>query len=245
MRIVLLGGTRGLGRAVARRAAARGDALFLLGRDESSLARSAADLEARGARAPVRWGRADLREPDGFDRALLAADRELGGVDAVVLTAGVFATEADLGPDPDARRQLREVNATSAAAFADAAADLLAQRGGGTVCVFGSVAGDRIRPSIATYAASKAALAAHVDALELRARPRGVHVLLVKPGFVRTDMTEGLQPPPFATDPDQVARVALAAMAGRARVAYAPRWLRLPALVLRLLPRALVRRMRG
>ena len=65
MRLAILGATRGLGRALARRAAARGDDVFLLGRDPDALARSAADLEARGLAGPVRCARVDLREPDG------------------------------------------------------------------------------------------------------------------------------------------------------------------------------------
>ena len=73
MKAAVVGGTRGMGRALARRLAERGDAVILLGRDAAELEVSARDLTARGARGPVATGHLDLAEPTGFEAALTVA----------------------------------------------------------------------------------------------------------------------------------------------------------------------------
>ena len=99
MKVAMIGATRGMGRALARRLAERGDALFLLGRDEAELALSARDLEARGAPS-VSHARLDLGEPAGFTAALDAADHALSPFDALVVTGGLFARQEELAADP-------------------------------------------------------------------------------------------------------------------------------------------------
>jgi decaprenylphospho-beta-D-erythro-pentofuranosid-2-ulose 2-reductase len=104
------------------------------------------------------------------------------------------------------------------------------------------VAGDRARRSNYLYGASKAGLSVFLDGLDLAYRDRGVQVLCVKPGFVRTAMTEGLPVPPFAGEPDAVARDVVVAMDAHRHVVYAPSVWRWIMLVIRALPRAVLRR---
>ena len=144
-RVVFFGATRGMGRALARRFAERGDQLFLLGRDGEELERSARDLEVRGAPAPVGTALCDLREPGGFVPALDAAAAALGDPDTVVITAAVYATYDAMEADTELARDLLTVNLTHTVVFCEHARKLLLQRGGGTLCVFASVAGDRGR----------------------------------------------------------------------------------------------------
>jgi decaprenylphospho-beta-D-erythro-pentofuranosid-2-ulose 2-reductase len=241
MKVAIIGATRGMGRALARRLAERGDALFLLGRDEAELALSARDLEARGAPS-VSHARLDLGEPAGFTAALDAADHALSRFDALVVTGGLFARQAELAADPARLAALLHANFTGTVLLCQQAAERMAARGGGLVCAFGSVAGDRARRSNYLYGASKAGLAVALDGLDLAYRDRGVRVLCVKPGFVRTAMTAGLPVPPFAGEPDAVARRVVAAMdAGRHQI-YAPGIWRVVMLVIRALPRAVLRR---
>jgi len=124
------------------------------------------------------------------------------------------------------------------------AAERFAARGGGTVCAFSSVAGDRARRSNYLYGASKAGLSAFLEGLGLAYADRHVRVICVRPGFVKTGMTAGLPVPPFAGEPDDVARVVVRALDRGTPVVYAPsiwRWVMLP---IRLLPRAIMRRVR-
>jgi short-subunit dehydrogenase len=242
MKVVLLGATRGMGRALARRMAARGDALFLLGRDRDDLARSAADLEVRGARGPVGSASCDLLRPEGFEPALEAADAALDGFDTVVVTAGLFATQEELESDPAFLAELLTANFTNTLLFCAAARTRLLARGGGRLCVFSSVAGERARKPVVLYGASKAGLSHYLEGLDHRFRAEGLHTITVKPGFVRTAMTEGLDPPPFAGEPEAVATTVLRAIDRGQPVVYAPPIWRWILAVIRQLPRAVMRR---
>ncbi len=222
MRAALFGATRGIGRAVARELAGRGARLALLGRDPEALRSAARDLELRGAASPVVCVPCDLLEPSGFEPALEGAVQQLGGLDTVVVTAALFAPQEVLEHDLLAVERLLRADFVNTVLFCELAAQRLAAQGGGTLCAFGSVAGDRPRPSVALYGAAKAGLAYHLQGLDMRFRDRGVHVLLVKPGFVRTGMTKNLRPPPLAADPEPVARATVRALVRGRREIYAP-----------------------
>jgi short-subunit dehydrogenase len=104
------------------------------------------------------------------------------------------------------------------------------------------VAGDRGRKPVAIYGAGKAGLSTYLEALDHKFRAAGLWVLCVKPGFVKTAMTAALKPPPFAGEPDGVARDIVAAMDRKAPAIYTPGIWRLVMLVIRNLPRAVMRK---
>jgi len=242
MRAAVVGATRGMGRALARLMAERGHRLWLLGRDAAELDASARDLETRGAPRPVGHSALDLAQPAGFADALDAADRGLDSLDTLVVTGGLFGAQRDLATDPARLADLLHVNFTGTAVLCQMAAERLAGRGGGTICAFSSVAGDRARRSNYLYGASKAGLSTFLDGLGLAYADRGVRVVCVKPGFVKTGMTAGLPVPPFAGEPDAVARTVLQAMERGRETVYAPPIWRLVMLAIRSLPRAAMRR---
>ena len=242
MKAVVLGATGGIGRALARRMAARGAELYLLGRDAHGLAASAKDLEAHGARAPVGYTECDLLRPETFGEALALADSSLRGFDTVVVTAALFATQERLEGERDLLHRLLTVDFAHTIEFCEEARKRLLARGGGTLCVFSSVAGERARKPVVLYGAAKAGLSHYLEGLDHRFRDRGLRTICVKPGFVRTAMTEGLPAPPFAGDPDRVAATVLSAIDRGQPVVYAPPVWRLVAAVVRALPRAVMRR---
>ena len=242
MRVVLLGATRGMGRALAREMAGRGDRLFLLGRSEPDLARSASDLELRGADDKVGTAYCDLLDRSSFGPALARAEETLGGVDTVIVTAGDLAVQEELESDPDRCEALLQANFAGTIGFCEEARKRLLSGGGGTLCVFSSVAGDRARKPVVIYGAAKAGLSHYVEGLDHKFRSAGLRTLLVKPGFVKTGMTANLDPPPFAGEPAAVARTVLAALDRGSSVVYAPAIWRFILLGIRLLPRALMRR---
>jgi len=243
MKAVVLGGTSGIGRAIAQRLAARGDALFLLGRDEAELQRSAADCTARDPEhGAVGWARCDLEAPEGFAAALDAADAALGGFDTVVVTAAMFATQDALEADVELTRRLTTVNFANTVAFCEHARKRLLSRGGGRLVVLSSVAGDRGRKPVAIYGASKAGLSTYLEALDHKFRAQGLIVVCAKPGFVKTSMTAGLKPPPFAGEPDGVARQIIRAADRGKPLVYAPGMWALVMLVIRWLPRFVMRK---
>ena len=244
MKAVILGATKGMGRSMARRLAARGAELFLLGRNAEDLARSARDLETRAGRAAgsIAVGPCDLERPEEFGPALDAADAALSGFDCVVVTAGLFATQDELEADGELARRVLTVDFANTVAFCEEARKRLLARGGGTLCVWSSVAGERGRKPVILYGAAKAGLTRYLEGLDHKFRERGLRTICVKPGFVRTGMTEGLKTPPFAGEPDAVAaRVVRAIDKGRP-VVYAPGIWSLIMLVIRSLPRFVMRR---
>jgi len=241
MKVAVLGATKGMGRALARRMAQRGDAVALLGRDQGDLERSARDLEVRGG-ARVGTALCDLERPETFAPALEAAEAALGGLDTVVVTAGLFATQDRLEEDPELARRLLLVDFTNTVAFCEEARRRLLARGGGTLCVFSSVAGERGRKPVVLYGAAKAGLTRYLEGLDHRFRAAGLRTVCVKPGFVRTSMTDGLPVPPFAGEPEGVARRVLRAIDAGTPVVYAPGAWRGIMLVIRLLPRFVMRR---
>jgi len=244
MNVVFLGATRGMGRAIAREMAARGDRLFLLGRDADDLARSASDLAVRtrpGDDSPS-TATCDLSDPGTFTPALDAAWRALGRVDAVVVTAGQFGTQDELEADTERARQLLVVNFANTVAFCEHARKRLLADGGGTLCVFSSIAGDQARKPVVLYGAGKAGLSAYLKGLDHRFRLQGLRTVCVKPGFVRTSMTAELREPPFTCDPEDVVDRVLDAIDRGKPVVYAPAiWFWVMAVIKRL-PRAVMRR---
>jgi short-subunit dehydrogenase len=223
--------------------AERGDTICLLGRSPSDLERSAADLEIRGAGERVLFEECDLEKPDEFASVIDAARETMGGLDAVVVTAGLFAKQEDLEADPALADRLLRVNFTNTVLFCEAAKNALLKEGGGTLCVFSSVAGERGRKPVIIYGASKAGLSRYLEGLDHKHHADGLRVVTVKPGFVKTSMTAGLEPPPFAGEPDDVAARALRAMDRGAPVVYAPAPWQLIMAVIRALPRAIMRRL--
>lgn len=248
MRVVILGGTKGMGRAIAQQLAERGDAVFLLGRAPVELQRSTADLTARSGGKSAALGNAvcDLERPETFAPALAAASAFLGGIDAVVITAALFATQPALEADLAFTQRMLTANYVNTVLFCEHARPLLLAQSSPSarkqLVVFSSVAGDRGRKPVILYGSSKAGLSAYLEGLDHKFHAQGLQVLCVKPGFVKTAMTAGLSPPPFAGEPEQVARDVVRAMDAGKPLLYTPRPWALVMWIIRLLPRFVMRK---
>jgi decaprenylphospho-beta-D-erythro-pentofuranosid-2-ulose 2-reductase len=242
MKAVVLGATKGMGRAVARTLIEQGDQVFLLGREDAELERSAKDLEIRGGLGSVGHALCDLDEVEGFDAALDVADQKLGGFDCVVVTAARFGTQDSLEADEAKALALLTANFSNTVMFCEKARKRMLHRGGGTLCVFSSVAGERGRKPVILYGASKAGLSAYLEGLDHKFHAQGLRTVCVKPGFVKTGMTQGLRPPPFAGEPEAVAVRVVRAMKKGTPVVYAPGMWALVMAVIRMLPRFVMRR---
>ena len=197
MKVVFLGATRGMGRALARLMAERGDRLFLLGRDPDELARSADDLEVLAGGGKVGRRPCDLLQPETFARGARSGRRR----------HSTASTRSSSPPDssprrsnskrtPRCARDLLTADFTNTIQFCEAGAAAPAGRGGGTLCVFSSVAGERGRKPVILYGAAKAGLSHYLEGLDHKFRAQGLRTICVKPGFVKTGMTAGLKPPP-------------------------------------------------
>lgn len=260
MRVAIIGATQGIGRAIARQLAARGDHLCLLGRDPGDLRRSADDLQIRAsenapqvsvvqfdlrqyAGAPATSNRSPTASLPSASEAIARARETLSGLDAVICTAGAFGTPEALEADQEHCARVLDTNFTATVLFCEAARDELLRSGGGSLVVLSSVAGDVPRRKVGIYGATKAGLSYYLQTLSYRYRPKGLHVLNVKPGFVRTAMTHGLKPPPFAGHPESVGKDIIRALDKKKTELYTPAPWRLVMAILKRLPSFIMRRL--
>ncbi len=230
-----------MGRAIARIMAQRGDDVFLLGNEPDDIERSAADLSiVRGSK--VGKAHCDILDRKTFAPALDKAWIALGGFDTVVVTAGLFGSQEALEEDADFRDRLLTANYTNTVHFCEEARTRMLNAGGGTLCVFSSVAGERGRKPVLLYGSAKGGLSIYLEGLDHKFRRQGLHTIVVKPGFVKTGMTVGLKPPPFAAEPEQVAKIVVRAIDRGTPEVYATGIWRWIMLVIKLLPRFVMRR---
>ena len=160
------------------------------------------------------------------------------------VTAGLFATQERLEADPTLLQKLLTIDFSNTVLFCEESRKKLMMRGGGTLCVFSSVAGDRGRTPQVMYGAAKAGLSAYLEGLDHRYRSQGLVTVCVKPGFVRTGMTEGLKAPPFAGDPDDVATTVVRAIDEGTPVVYAPAVWKAVMAAIKAMPRFVMRRVK-
>lgn len=246
-RILILGGTSGIAVATARLYAAEGAVIGLAGRDAARLEAVAADLLARGATAAPLFTLDLAAESDPAARLAEMCDA-LGGLDDVLLAYGLMGPQAGDERDPATARRTLDVNFTSTALWALAAAALIEAQGRGSLVVLGSVAGDRGRRKNFVYGAAKAGIAALMEGIAHRfgrpGAPPGIRAVLVKPGPTRTAMTAGMDRTGGSwAEPEEVARIIRRAADKGGPIVYAPgRW-RLIMLIIRHLPARIFNRL--
>jgi decaprenylphospho-beta-D-erythro-pentofuranosid-2-ulose 2-reductase len=238
--VLLIGGTSEIGLAIVRRIRADGPGrTLLLARDPGRAAAAAAAVGIEGCECDA----LDADALETHDEVIAQAFSRAGGFDVVVLAVGLLGGQAGLDADPSVATEVMRVNFLGTGSLLLAALRALRRQGRGTVVVLSSVAAERARKSNAVYGAAKAGLDALSQGLADSLAGTGVRVLVVRPGFVRTRMTAGLAPAPFATTADAVAEATVAALAGRAEIVWVPRALRYLFAVLRHLPRPIYRRL--
>jgi decaprenylphospho-beta-D-erythro-pentofuranosid-2-ulose 2-reductase len=242
---VVIGGTSELAREVLRVLLARRlRRIVLVGRDPAGLADAAADLRMLGAEQ-VETVICDVNDVERH--AALAAEvaERLDGIDLVIVAAGSLGDAERDGRDPVATAEIFTTNCTGPSAIMVAFANVLRLQGHGRIVVFSSVAGVRVRRANFVYGAAKAGVDAFAQGLGDALHGTGVAVTVVRPGFVHTKMTAGLDVPPFATTAEAVAAAVVRGIEKGATVVWVPSLLRWVFAIFRLLPRTLWRRMPG
>jgi decaprenylphospho-beta-D-erythro-pentofuranosid-2-ulose 2-reductase len=241
-RVLVLGGSSEIALAIVRELQSRGPReVALVGRDMTALDAAAAELGAAGC-ARVLTFELDALDLPRHEQALAQAFVELGGADIVILAVGVLGERGGLPDDIAAAASVLQVNLVAAGSLLMRAAGRLREHAGGTIVVLSSVAAERPRRANVVYGASKAGLDSLAQGLADDLHGDGVRVLVVRPGFVRTKMTRGLEAAPLATTPQAVAAVTVAGLERGAHTVWAPPALRWAMLIMKLVPRPLFRR---
>jgi decaprenylphospho-beta-D-erythro-pentofuranosid-2-ulose 2-reductase len=239
--LLLLGGTSDIALAVARRYAGNGGLrVVLAARPTDRRTRAAAELAGLGC--AVTEVDLDAREPDThaatIDKAFAGGD-----IDIAVVAFGLLGEAERAWTDPDHARELAEVNFAAPVHLGVLLAGRMQAQGHGAIVALSSVAGERVRRSNFVYGATKAGFDGFFLGLGEALRPAGVRVLVVRPGFVRSKMTEGLAEAPLAVTPDQVADAVVDAVRGRRELIWVPAPMRVVMSGLRHVPRPLFRRL--
>lgn len=237
--ILLLGATSAIVAAAADRCAARGDRLFLVGRDAGKLDELARRLgPAVVGREAMDLCRTELHEPM-LGRAWAA----LGGrVDAVLIGHGVLSDQLATEASWDEARASLEVNLLSVVALLVPIANRLEAARGGTLAVLTSVAGQRGRPRNYTYGAAKGALSVYLQGLRSRLYASGVRVSDLRPGPIVSPMTAGHERNALFSTPEAIAPAIVRALDRGTPVVWLP-WYWWPILaIVRRLPEAVFQR---
>jgi decaprenylphospho-beta-D-erythro-pentofuranosid-2-ulose 2-reductase len=237
--VLLLGGTSEIGLAVVRRlVAARAERVVLAVRRPDEAKPASDELEALGATVEV--VAFDALDTDSH-RPLLRGLFAEGDLDLVILAFGVLGDQAEFDADPRLAVEAAQINYVGAVSTGLVVADRFRQQGHGTLVVLSSVAGERARRTNYVYGSTKAGLDAFAQGLGDALVDAGARVLVVRPGFVHTRMTAGMDPQPFATNAEAVADQVIRGLAGDRDIVWAPPLLRWVFSGMRHLPRRLWR----
>jgi len=238
---IILGATSAMARAFARKCAAQGAELLLLGRDMTELKRIAIDCTLRGA-ASAEAVAFDARKPAKFE-AIVAQAVQLSGTLNAAVFVGSMPAQSEIDIDPSRIDDAIQDNFTGPARFLHVLAPHLEEREAGTIIGVGSVAGDRGRVGNYVYGAAKAGFHAYLSGLRNRLGRKGAHVITVKPGFVDTAMTWGVDGMFLVASPDDVANSLMKAVQKKRNVIYTPFFWRYIMLIIRNIPEFIFKKM--
>ncbi|WP_018683431.1 decaprenylphospho-beta-D-erythro-pentofuranosid-2-ulose 2-reductase [Actinokineospora enzanensis] len=239
--LLLLGGTSEIGLAIAENYARQRSLTVTLAARPSERLDAAAE-KLRGLGATVRTIAFDALDLDSHQKVVDDAFAE-GDVDVTVLAFGLLGDAEQAWQDHATGVELAQVNYTAPVSLGIALAQRLRKQGHGSVVALSSVAGERVRRSNFVYGSTKAGFDGFFLGLGEALRPDGIHVTVVRPGFVHSKMTEGMKAAPLATTPDKVAEVVVNAVRARRELVWAPGQWRLVMSVLRHIPRPIFRRL--
>jgi decaprenylphospho-beta-D-erythro-pentofuranosid-2-ulose 2-reductase len=240
--LLLLGGTSDIGLAVARAFARQTPALRVILAARPSPRRTAATEELTALGCSVRA--LDFEAHVISDHAaVVAAAAEDGDIDVSVVAYGVLGDNERAWTDVETAVDLARTNYVGPVASGVALADQVRRQGHGVVVALSSVAGERPRRSNFVYGSTKAGFDAFYTGLGEALRPLGGRVLVVRPGFVRSKMTEGLDAAPLAVTPEDVAEAVVTGVASGAEQLWVPRPMRAVMSALRHVPRPVFRRL--
>ena len=244
MKILILGATSAIAQAYARRRASQGCGFILAARREDRLAAIAADLTASGA-ASAETFVADLAAIDRIEASAGDLRARFGLFEEIVIAYGMLGEQAAAAQDLGQARALIDNNFTSAALWILALLKTRPKNASLTVVGIGSVAGDRGRARNFIYGSAKAAFDRFLEGLQHEYDGSAVRIIRVKPGYVDTPMTAGIEKggPLWAT-PDRVAADIERAVAKGRRVVYTPWFWWIVMMIIRHLPWFVFRRLK-
>ena len=239
--VVVFGGRSEIGIELATRLA-DGATVVLAARDADRLTDEVAAVTAAGAAAVhVREFDADALTSHAPLVDSIVAD--FGPIATAVVAFGILGDQARAEADPAHAAAIVHTDYTAQVSLLTVLAATMRTAGSGAIVVFSSVAGARPRRANYVYGSAKSGLDAFARGLTDALHGSGVRLLLVRPGFVIGRMTEGMSPAPLSSTPTQVADAVAGALAKGRNEIWVPWSLGILILALKLMPRAMWRRL--
>ena len=239
--VVVFGGRSEIGLELAQRLAP-GATVVLAARGADRLGEQVAVVRAAGAAAvhTCEFDADDLASHGPLVDKLLA---EHGPIGIAVLAFGILGDQSRAESDPAHAAAIVHTDYVAQVSLLTVLATAMRAAGRGTLVVFSSVAGVRVRRANYVYGSAKAGLDGFASGLSDALHGSGVRLLLVRPGFVIGRMTEGMDPAPLSSTPAQVAEATARALARGRRTVWVPWSLRPVFFAMRLLPQPIWRRL--
>lgn len=238
--LLLVGGTSDIALAIARRYRQEATALTVVVAARPGVRRDAAAAELVDLGCTVQTRDFDALDTDTHAALIESVEQD---IDVAVVAFGLLGDAERAWTDLDHARELAAVNYLGAVTVGVALAARVKEQRHGVVVALSSVAGERPRRSNFVYGSTKAGMDAFYTGLGEALREVGGRVLVVRPGFVRSKMTEGLDDAPLATTPEAVAEAVVEAVRSEREQIWVPGTMRVVMSGLRHVPRALFRRL--
>ena len=220
-KILIIGATSSIAEHCARIWAGRGDALYLVARNEECLKTIAADLKVRGASETHSYYM-DLNDINSQATMLDAAEAAIDGIDTVLIAHGTLSNQKACEQSVEETLAEINTNALSTISLLTLIANRFETKRAGTIAVISSVAGDRGRSSNYVYGSAKAMVTAFTSGLRQRLHKSNVAVVTIKPGFVDTPMTASFKKGLLWAKPVDVAAMIVRAIDKRKDEVYVP-----------------------
>ena len=240
--VLVLGAGSDIARATLRALVARrARTIVLAAREPASLAPLADELRGLGA------NKVETVAFDAYDTehhaALIDVFSRVGDIDLALLTFGVLGDQEHAERNADAAVDIARVNYLGSVSVGVPLAQRMREQGHGAIVALSSVAGERARRSNFVYGSSKAGMDAFFQGLGDSLVGSGVKVMIVRPGFVRTKMTDGMEPAPLSTTADAVADAIVRGLQRGSVTVWVPPTLRYVMSALRHVPRPIFRKL--
>jgi short-subunit dehydrogenase len=239
--VLILGGRSEIGAELAQRLAP-GATVVLAARGADRLGEQVSAIRAAGA-AAVHTREFDADDLDSHGPLVDSLIAEHGPIDTAVLAFGILGEAARAETDAAHAVAIVHTDYVAQVSLLTHLAAAMRAAGRGSLVVFSSIAGARVRRANYVYGSAKAGLDGFASGLADALHGTGVRVLIVRPGFVIGRMTHGMTPAPLPSTPSQVAAAAARALAKGRRSVWVPWALGPASIVMRLLPQFLWRRM--
>ncbi len=224
-RILITGASSGLGKGMALLFAKKGCDLALCARRMENLETLKIELEAINSNIKVSIKSLDVNEHDNVFKVFNEFEKELGGLDRVIVNAGM-GKGASIGTGYfHANKQTAETNFIAAIAQAEAAMEIFRKQNAGHLVMISSISAARgFRRALTVYAATKAAITTLSEGIRIDVMKTPIKVSCIHPGFIRSEINEKVKKVPFIVDTETGCKSIVKAIEKEKANSFVPSW---------------------